>query len=132
MTDRQINHLINCSFSQSTNLSVNHYFPLATEVKSADGTWGWLQQYEGYSRPDDSPEDYKQISYEESLSKYKNYQHAGHAMYFAKTDTVLWGLYKTRACILVRDTLFFFNRPEYEALQHTLYNITHDTEYSIP
>ena len=64
--------------------------------------WGQLAQYEAYGRAGDTEEDFTIITYEESKgSSYSSFKHASHAMLFARTDSVLWNLYKARAAVLV-------------------------------
>lgn len=64
--------------------------------------WGNLAQYEHYGRVGDIEEDFDIISYEDSKGElYSSFKHASHAMLFARNDTVLWDLYKSRAAIMV-------------------------------
>ncbi|XP_071178544.1 U8 snoRNA-decapping enzyme-like [Mytilus edulis] len=65
--------------------------------------WGNLAQYEHYGRVGDIKEDFDIISYEDSKGElYSSFKHASHAMLFARNDTVLWDLYKSRAAIMMQ------------------------------
>ncbi|XP_053377057.1 U8 snoRNA-decapping enzyme-like isoform X2 [Mercenaria mercenaria] len=72
------------------------------DIETEEERWGNLAKYAPYGRHGDTKNDFTIIPRQEAYTKYFDYEHVAHAMFYARDDRVLWYKQPARAAVLMQ------------------------------